>query len=115
MPADLVMTGAHIWGRCTGAIGIGDGHIVEPQIGPRTEVIDATGMTVVPGFQDAHVHTPFAGLNLLRVWLNDADSREEYLEIIAEHAAAHPEAQWITGGGWSMPQFPGGTPRKEDV
>ena len=70
MPRDLVMTSAHIWGDVPGAIGIGDGHIVSHQIGPRTEVIDATRMTVVPGFQDAHVHTPFAGLNLLRVWLN---------------------------------------------
>ncbi len=115
MPADLVIAGAHLWGRGTGSIGITGDRFVAPEIGPDTELIDASGMTVVPGFQDAHVHTPFAGLNLLRVWLNDADTREDYLRIIAEHAQAHPGTDWITGGGWSMTQFPGGTPRKEDL
>ena len=32
---------------------IGD---VEDTIGPETEVIDATGMTVTPGFVDSHYH-----------------------------------------------------------
>ena len=32
---------------------------------------------------------------------------------IAEYAAAHPDRPWITGGGWSLPDFPGGTPRRE--
>ena len=115
MPADIVITGAHLWGQGRGDIGVRGDRIVAPEIGPHTEVIDAADMTVVPGFQDAHVHTPFAGLNRLRVWLNDADTREYYLRIIAEHARAHPSTAWITGGGWSMPQFPGGTPRKEDL
>jgi predicted amidohydrolase YtcJ len=116
MPAaDLVITGAHLWGHGSGDLGIRAGRFVPPEIGRRTEVIDATGKTVVPGFQDAHVHTPFAGLNLLRVWLNDVDTRTEYLRVIADYAAAHPGSGWITGGGWSMPAFPGGTPRKEDL
>ncbi len=115
MTADLVITGAQIWGRGQGDIGIRGRHLVEPEVGPGTEVIEAADMTVVPGFQDAHVHTPFAGLNRLRVWLNDADTREDYLRIIADHARTHPGTGWITGGGWSMPQFPGGTPRKEDL
>ncbi|MBK6764370.1 MAG: amidohydrolase [Micrococcales bacterium] len=115
MPADIVITGAHRWGLGPGDIGIGGALLVEPDVGPDTEVIDATGMTVVPGFQDAHVHTPFGGLNRLRVWLHDAETRDDYLRIIGDHARAHPGAGWITGGGWSMPQFPGGTPRKEDL
>lgn len=115
MPADLVISGAHLWGHGTGDIGIRAGRLVPPDIGPRTDVIQAPGKTVLPGFQDAHVHTPFAGLNQLRVWLNDAATREECLQIIADHAAEHPGTGWITGGGWAMPAFPGGTPRKEDL
>ncbi len=115
MPADLVITGARIWGSSARAIGVSGAWIVPPEIGPETEVIDGTGKTVLPGFQDAHVHTPFAGLNRLRVWLNDAAGREDYLRIISEHAAAHPESAWITGGGWSMTAFPGGLPRKQDL
>ena len=115
MPADLVITGATLWGRGTSDIGMRGDRIVAAEIGPATEVVDGTGKTVVPGFQDAHVHTPFAGLNRLRIWLNDAHTREEYLQVVAQHAAAHPHLPWLTGGGWSMPQFPGGTPRKEDL
>jgi len=114
-PADVVITGATLWGRGRGDIGIRGDRIVPAEIGPATEVVDGTGKTVVPGFQDAHVHTPFAGLNRLRIWLNEAHTREEYLQIVARHAAAHPHVPWLTGGGWSMPHFPGGTPRKEDL
>ncbi|MEZ5185779.1 MAG: amidohydrolase [Candidatus Nanopelagicales bacterium] len=114
-PADLVIRGATIWGSPDEAIGVRGDRIVAPEIGPRTQVVEASGKTVVPGFQDAHVHTPFAGLNRLRVWLNDASGPDDYLRIIAAHAAAHPEGEWITGGGWAMPAFPGGTPRKEDL
>jgi predicted amidohydrolase YtcJ len=115
MAADIVLTGARIWGRRATAIGVTGDRIVRPEIGPRTLVIDAAGKTVLPGFQDAHVHTPFAGLHRLRVWLNDAHGREDYLRIVAQHAADHPDSPWITGGGWSMTAFPGGTPTKEDL
>lgn len=115
MPADIVITGAHVWGQGPVDVGIRGDRFVAADVGPGTEVIDAAGMTVVPGFQDAHVHTPFAGLNRLRVWLNDAQTRDECLHIIDQYARTHPGTGWITGGGWSMPQFPGGTPRKEDL
>ena len=36
-------------------------------VGPRTRVIHAPGSLVVPGFQDGHVHAPFAGRNRLHV------------------------------------------------
>ncbi len=78
---------------------------------PRGEVIDARGRTVLPGFIDAHVHPAFGGLHKLRVWLNDAGSKDEYLQIIAQA----PGTGWVTGGGWHMTAFPGGTPRKEDL
>lgn len=83
--------------------------------GPRTRVVRAPGRLVLPGFQDSHVHAPFAGRNRLRVWLNDLLGREAYLDAIAAYAAAHPDEPWIVGGGWAMECFPGGLPRKEDL
>ena len=42
-------------------------------------------------------------------------TREDYLRIVAEYAAAHPELPWILGGGWAMAAFPGGTPTAADL
>jgi predicted amidohydrolase YtcJ len=83
--------------------------------GPGTEVLSLPGRLAVPGFQDAHVHAPFAGRNRLRVWLNDLHGRSDYLEAIAGYARAHPDEPWVVGGGWAMECFPGGLPRKEDL
>jgi predicted amidohydrolase YtcJ len=126
---DLVVTGARVWtpGGLDGApadgiairgdrvVAIGAADDVRRLAGPRSRVIEAPGRLVVPGFQDGHVHTPFAGRNLMNVWLNDLAGRPAYLAAIAAFAAHHPELPWIIGGGWAMEHFPGGTPRKEDL
>ncbi len=114
-PADLVITGARNWGTTTQAIGVTADRIVPAEIGPRTRVIEAAGKTLLPGFQDAHVHAPFAGLNRLRIWLNDADGKDDYLRIVADRARTGPRTGWLTGGGWSMTAFPGGIPDKRDL
>ena len=128
--ADLLLTdldvycndGRGTWGREIAikdgrilAIGAADGDLAEFREGPNTEVISLPGRMALPGFQDSHIHAPFAGRNRLRVWLNDVVGREEYLAIIAEYAAANPDEPWIVGGGWAMEAFPGGLPRKEDL
>src|SRR5262252_6278229 len=66
------------------------------------EPVDLGGGTLLPGFIDAHVHPVFAGDQLVRCDLSAVITAAEYLDIIAAYAAAHPEAEWITGGGWSM-------------
>lgn len=84
-------------------------------VGPQTQVLSLAGRLVLPGFQDAHVHTPFAGHNRLHVDLSDVEGREQYLEVIRAYADAHPDEPWIVGGGWAMQFFPGGVPRREDL
>ncbi len=96
------------------AIGDGAGDLADLR-GPATEVLSLPGRLALPGFQDAHIHSPFAGRNRLRVWLNDVIGREAYLAAIAEYASANPDEPWIVGGGWAMESFPGGLPRKEDL
>ncbi len=123
--ADLVVTGARVRigaGRWSDAIAVrGDRVIglgnerVQELTGARTRVVEAPGHLVLPGFQDSHVHAPMAGLNLERVWLNDVAGLRAYQDVIAAYAAAHPDEEWIVGGGWAMEHFPGGTPRKEDL
>src|SRR5690606_40125190 len=77
--ADLVITGADVytvdaarsWSDAVAVRGdrivaVGAAAVSE-LIGPRTRVIQADGGMVLPGFQDAHVHAPFAGRNRLNV------------------------------------------------
>jgi predicted amidohydrolase YtcJ len=96
-------------GQSAGAAGAG-GH--EPVDLAGAEPVDLGGGTLLPGFIDAHVHPVFAGDRLVRCDLSGVITAAEYLEIIAAYAAAHPQAEWITGGGWSMEAFPGGVPTK---
>ena len=47
--------------------------------------------------------------------VHDARGRDGVLETIAEYVRTHPDEAWVTGGGWYMADFPGGTPRREDL
>lgn len=80
------------------------------RIGSRTEVVDLAGKLLVPGFIDAHVHTVMGGMQLLKCSLSDVDSQADYLARVASYIEKNPDAEWVTGGGWSMAAFPGGTP-----
>ncbi|MEU3246913.1 amidohydrolase [Streptomyces sp. NPDC006875] len=81
--------------------------------GPRTEVVDLAGRLLLPGFQDAHLHPVPAGLELTQCDLTGARTAEETVRAVRAYADAHPDREWITGGGWSMEAFEGGTPTKE--
>ncbi len=94
-------------------VAVGSDDDVRDLIGPRTAVHDLDGKMLLPGFQDAHCHPPSGGLEMLTCDLNKAHTIEGYERIVAEYAASHPEVEWITGGGWSMDSFPGGTPTKD--
>ncbi|MFF9865150.1 amidohydrolase [Streptomyces sp. NPDC013953] len=86
------------------------GSEVHGLIGPRTEVVDLRGRLLIPGFQDAHIHPVGGGVELARCDLSGATTPEAYRVLIRAYADTHPGAAWITGGGWSMEAFPGGTP-----
>jgi predicted amidohydrolase YtcJ len=86
---------------------------VRALIGSRTEVVDLAGRLLVPGFQDAHVHAVYGGVELGECDLTGTTDLAEYRRRISAYATAHPEREWITGGGWSMESFPGGTPTRQ--
>lgn len=81
-------------------VGVGSDKEIASMIGPRTKVIDAGGQTVIPGFNDAHVHFLGIGTQLSSVDLRDARSPEEFVRRIKEFAARTPKGQWILGGNW---------------
>src|SRR3972149_4268448 len=116
-PADLVLRGGAVHTVDPArpraqAVAVRGSRIVAvgADMGPRPRVVELRGRTLLPGFQDAHVHAVTAGLDRLRCDLRGADDADAYLARIVEYAAAQPERPWIVGGGGAMGGFPGGTP-----
>jgi hypothetical protein len=123
----LLLTGATVWTGTgdvlrRGTVAIEAGRIVAVEqgragrAGTADEVVDLAGCTLVPGFQDGHVHPGHGGLRRIRCDLTDvAHDAAGYAAAVAAYARSHPNAAWITGGGWNMPHFPGGLPRRETL
>jgi hypothetical protein len=126
--ADLVIRHARVytvdddmpWAE---AVAIGGGRLAwvgadrdaEGLIGDDTEVIDAGGRLLLPGFVDTHNHVRL-GSNPLEVNLAGAVTLEELRARVRAHADAHPEQTWIEGVGWNYSAMPGGRlPTWEDL
>ena len=123
MPADLILQGATVHTvdaarRTAAAVAIENGRIAAvgdaremgALRGPTTRVVDLDGAMILPGFQDAHCHLGEAGHARTLCSLEDSRDADEHLRRIAAYRDAHPEREWIVGSGWSMSDFPGGTP-----
>jgi predicted amidohydrolase YtcJ len=93
-------------------VSIRDGLISEIGTGaaetPAARTITATGRLLTPGFVDAHVHTTFGGQVSLACDLSRADGLDETLDTLRLYLGS--TEGWVTGGGWSMADFPGGAP-----
>lgn len=101
-----------IYGNRIMAVGSTEG--IRKLAGARTRVIDAHKQTVLPGFNDAHVHFLSGGFQLASVDLRDANSQEEFADRIRSFVAKLPAGRWITGGDWDHERWPGATlPTKE--
>ena len=94
-------------------VAIGSDQDVRSLAGASTSVVDLGGCGLLPGFIDAHVHPLEGGLSRRLCDLHDLSGADAYHDAIAAYATAHPERAWITGGGWSLADFPGGLPRRE--
>jgi len=89
---------------------VGSSAEVRRLIGPGTRVIELDGETLLPGFEDAHVHPISGGLLSRECDLHGLADASAYLDAVAAHVAAHPDRDWITGGGWLLTAFPRGEP-----
>jgi predicted amidohydrolase YtcJ len=70
-----------------------------------TEIVDAKGKAVYPGFIDAHAHFVEYGHSLFSVNLYDSKSFTEVVDRTKAFADAHTGEQWITGTGWDQNKF----------
>lgn len=125
--ADLLIRNAHVWtvdhhrptAQAAAVLGnrivaVGANSEVDAWRGPHTQVIDAGGRLLLPGFNDAHVHFVSGGMQLDSVQLTDATSTEEFARRIGERAKETPKREWILGGDWDETKWnPPVIPTKE--
>jgi len=76
--------------------------------GPRTQVIDADGRSLLPGLIDSHFHLLWGSLKLDKLRLDDANSLAEIRDAIAAYAAANPQREWIEGVQLKYSAIPAG-------
>ena len=79
---------------------LGSNQQIRSLAGPRTRIIDAGQGTVLPGFNDAHVHFLAGGFSLGNVDLRPAVSAQDMARRLAEHVPNAPHGGWILGGDW---------------
>ncbi len=115
-PARPAAEAVAIAGNRIAAVGSNDQ--ISPLAGPQTRVIDARKRSVLPGFNDAHVHFLFGGFSLTNVNLRSARSSAEMAVRLAAYARKLPLGQWILGGDWDHEGWPGEEsrlPEKADI
>jgi predicted amidohydrolase YtcJ len=93
---------------------VGDRSDAAAKLQPDAKVIDAGDGLIVPGMIDAHIHLIDGGLHLTSVQLRDANSREKFVERIAEFARKpRRDGAWITGGDWDHTVWGGEMPNRQ--
>ena len=91
------------------AVAVRDGKIVE--VGGNDlvekyaarETIDLEGKTVLPGFNDVHIH--ISGSPIREIDLTETTSVAELQQQVRAKVAQLGEGEWITGYGWSEDAF----------
>lgn len=114
--ADLLFDGGAVWSgaETTDAVAVRDGTIValgdeaRSRRGPRTEVVDLAGRTLVPGFRDGHIHVLEGGAESLSCDLTDAADVAEVERRLAAYADGQPGDGWIVGYSYPPEILPGG-------
>jgi predicted amidohydrolase YtcJ len=88
-------------------VALGNTQEIQALAGPKTRLIDAGQGTVLPGFNDAHVHFLSGGFSLSNVDLRDASTHEDLAKRLAEYARRTPKGCWIQGGDWDHEKWIG--------
>ena len=86
---------------------IGSSAAIRALAGPRTQVIDLGGRTVIPGLIDSHIHAIRAGLTFTTEvqWIG-VRTLAEALGRIKAKADVAPKGTWlVVAGGWTERQF----------
>jgi hypothetical protein len=81
-------------------VAVGTSADVGTWIGPRTEVLDLGGQTVIPGFKDSHGHFLGIGFARMNVDLVGTQSLQEVMDRVTVALRSAKPGEWIVGRGW---------------
>jgi predicted amidohydrolase YtcJ len=91
---------------------VGSNDEISQLIDGKTNVIDANGKFICPGFIDSHIHFIMGGERLNSVDLKNASTRQEFISLIEEFAKKKKKGEWITGGDWDHVNWGGELPTR---
>ena len=125
--ADLIIGNANVLQcdatemRRSDTIAVKDGRIVAIGIDSckkwqraSTQVIDAAGQTLTPGFTDSHLHFIGLGQSLQMLDLHEAESWEQIVAQVRDAAQDLPPGTWIEGRGWHQSKWDKKPPQDVD-
>ena len=83
-------------------LAVGQDDEVRELVGSNTRVVDASGMTVIPGLNDAHCHVLSTGRShlLVNCGPDAVPSLAGIKRLIAEKTRSIPKGEWIVGVGY---------------
>jgi len=84
---------------------VGSDEEIRKYIGTGTEVIDAAGQLVIPGFIESHGHFSGVGESQLVLKLATANTWNEILAMVESAAKTAKPGQWIYGRGWHQEKW----------
>lgn len=81
-------------------VAVGEDQAMRDLAGPRTEIIDLAGRTVIPGIIDSHCHPDSYAIRLAK-WRSLDPTRirtkDDLLRAIVDATAAMPKGRWFAG------------------
>ena len=80
-------------------LAVGARATVEALAGPQTQVIDAGGRTVLPGFVESHLHLVLGGSELVQLQLGGVQGFEPLKAAVLAYAAANPDRALLMAQG----------------
>ncbi|MEU1520144.1 amidohydrolase [Streptomyces sp. NPDC005811] len=88
-------------------VAVGTEEQIRASAAPDTQLIDAGGRTVVPGFIDAHNHLSVAAFapDSVDCSTPPLTTLDEVLEVVEKHCKTLPPGQWVRGMGFHMSQI----------
>jgi predicted amidohydrolase YtcJ len=115
--AALLITNGKVWSQPAASAVLVEGDRItavgaDLDIPRGARVIDAHGASILPAFNDAHVHFLMASRALGQLDLFGVKTQAEVEERVAEYALSQ-EGEWVLGRGWFYSAFPGGMPTVE--